>query len=99
MVLRHRYDALKTVQLSIAGAILTILTFTIFGDIRTYPIKLIMFLCACIAAGYEMPPRICARSQSAQLCNLLLCLPSLRGRIVVVLASFDVDPLLLPGQL
>jgi len=38
--------------LSATGALLTILTFSIFGDIRTYPIKLIMFLCSCIAAGY-----------------------------------------------
>ena len=44
------------------GAIGTILTFTIFGDIRTYPIKLIMFLCACIAAGYEISPHPLASS-------------------------------------
>jgi len=34
--------------LSIAGALLTILTFTLFGSIRTYPIKLIMYLCVVI---------------------------------------------------
>jgi len=40
--------------LSVAGSVLTILTFTIFSDIRTYPIKLIMFLCACIGTGYSI---------------------------------------------
>jgi hypothetical protein len=34
--------------LSIAGALLTIITFTIFKDLRTYPIKLIIYLCFCI---------------------------------------------------
>jgi len=38
--------------LSVLGALLTILTFTMFGDIRTYPIKLIMYLCAAIACAY-----------------------------------------------
>jgi len=40
--------------LSVLGALLTIITFAVFGDIRTYPIKLIMFLCACIAAAYSI---------------------------------------------
>jgi len=39
--------------LSVAGALGTIITFTIFGDIRTYPIKLIMYLCATIACAYS----------------------------------------------
>src|SRR5690625_3287506 len=34
--------------LSIAGALGTIVTFVLFKDIRTYPIKLIVFLCICI---------------------------------------------------
>jgi hypothetical protein len=34
--------------LSISGAFATIVTFVLFKDIRTYPIKLIVFLCACI---------------------------------------------------
>jgi len=47
-------DQLVTVLLiiSIIGAALTLLTFTIFGDIRTYPIKLIMYLCVCICLGF-----------------------------------------------
>jgi len=40
--------------ISVAGAGLTILTFTLFSDIRTYPIKLIMFLCVCIGMGYSV---------------------------------------------
>jgi hypothetical protein len=39
--------------LSVAGALLTILTFTLFGELRTFPVRLIMYLCACIAAGYS----------------------------------------------
>ncbi|KAL6062238.1 G-protein-coupled receptor family protein [Balamuthia mandrillaris] len=34
--------------LSVAGALCTIITFAVFKDIRTYPIKLIMYLCVCI---------------------------------------------------
>jgi len=37
--------------LSIVGALLTILTFTLFASIRTYPIKLIMYLCVVIVIG------------------------------------------------
>jgi len=33
---------------SIAGALATVVTFVLFKDIRTYPIKLIVFLCICI---------------------------------------------------
>ncbi len=33
---------------SISGALGTIITFSIFKDIRTYPIKLIIYLCVCI---------------------------------------------------
>jgi hypothetical protein len=38
---------------SVLGALLTILTFTMFGELRTFPVRLIMYLCACIAAGYS----------------------------------------------
>jgi len=51
-VLNYIVDVL--LWLSVAGALITIITFSIFGDIRTYPIKLIMFLCACIASGYAI---------------------------------------------
>src|SRR5688500_7030576 len=34
--------------LSIGGAALTIITFTIFKDLRTYSLKLIIYLCFCI---------------------------------------------------
>jgi len=34
--------------ISIAGALFTILTFAIFKDLRTYPIKLVMYMCTCI---------------------------------------------------
>ena len=37
--------------LSIGGAFLTIVTFTIFKELRTYPIKLIIYLCFCILFG------------------------------------------------
>lgn len=37
--------------LSVAGATLTIITFLIFSRIRTYPIKLICWLCLTIAIG------------------------------------------------
>lgn len=63
VVLRRR-SAMKRTRVPdlFLGAIGTILTFTIFGDIRTYPIKLIMFLCACIAAGYGISPHPLASS-------------------------------------
>jgi len=38
--------------LSIVGAALTILTFVVFRNIRTYAIKLIMYLCVCIVIAY-----------------------------------------------
>jgi len=38
--------------LSIIGALCTIITFTLFPKIRTYPIKLIMYLCVCIIVGF-----------------------------------------------
>lgn len=38
---------------SVLGALLTILTFTMFGELRTFPVRLIMYLCACIAGGYS----------------------------------------------
>jgi hypothetical protein len=47
-------DQIVTVLLviSIIGAALTLLTFSLFSDIRTYPIKLIMYLCICIVCGF-----------------------------------------------
>ena len=38
--------------LSIVGATITLVTFVIFKDIRTYPIKLILYLCVCIIVGF-----------------------------------------------
>jgi len=38
--------------ISIAGAGTTLITFIIFRDIRTYPIKLICYLCFCICIGF-----------------------------------------------
>jgi len=38
--------------ISIAGALLSLITFCMFKDIRTYPIKLICYLCVCIIIGY-----------------------------------------------
>jgi len=48
-------DVIETVLIwiSVAGALLTIITFAVFSDLRTYPIKLIMFLCTCIVIGYS----------------------------------------------
>lgn len=40
--------------ISIVSAFLTLLTFAIFKEIRTYPIKLIMYLCVCIIMGFSM---------------------------------------------
>lgn len=37
--------------ISIVGAALVIITFTAFSDIRTFPIKLILYLCWCIVIG------------------------------------------------
>lgn len=42
------YIVMFLLVLSVIGAGLTIITFTIFSNIRTYPIKLIMYLCWCI---------------------------------------------------
>ncbi|KAL6071256.1 G-protein-coupled receptor family protein [Balamuthia mandrillaris] len=42
---------LVLLALSVGGAGATILTFTIFRDIRTYPIKLITYLCGCIVCA------------------------------------------------
>jgi len=39
--------------ISIGGALISLVTFLIFRDIRTYPIKLICYLCVCIIAGYS----------------------------------------------
>eukprot|EP01102_Stenamoeba_stenopodia_P014452 TRINITY_DN47_c0_g1_i1.p1 TRINITY_DN47_c0_g1~~TRINITY_DN47_c0_g1_i1.p1 ORF type:complete len:314 (+),score=68.10 TRINITY_DN47_c0_g1_i1:178-1119(+) len=38
--------------ISIVGAGLTLITFLIFKEIRTYPIKLICYLCVCIDIGF-----------------------------------------------
>jgi len=39
--------------ISIAGALFSLITFLIFKEIRTYPIKLICYLCICIIVGYS----------------------------------------------
>jgi len=39
--------------ISIAGASCALLTFIIFSEIRTYPIKLICYLCICIIIGFS----------------------------------------------
>jgi hypothetical protein len=39
--------------ISIAGALISLVTFVIFSEIRTYPIKLICYLCVCIIIGYS----------------------------------------------
>jgi len=40
--------------ISIAGALIALITFLVFSEIRTYPIKLICYLCVCIIIGYSM---------------------------------------------
>lgn len=50
------YEVLQWIQvtlliLSIVGSFLTVLTFVIFSSIRSYPIKLICWLCSTIFAG------------------------------------------------
>jgi len=42
--------------LSVLCSLFTIITFTIFPRIRTYPIKLILFLCVTIVVGYGVFP-------------------------------------------
>jgi hypothetical protein len=39
--------------ISIASALASLITFLIFSDIRTYPIKLICYLCVCIILGFS----------------------------------------------
>lgn len=46
------YITLVLMILSIIGAFCVIVTFAIFSKIRTYPIKLIMYLCVCIVIGF-----------------------------------------------
>lgn len=51
MVIGYIVDVL--LWLSIVCAFLTLLTFAVFSDIRTYPIKLIMYLCGTIIGGFS----------------------------------------------
>eukprot|EP01087_Luapelamoeba_hula_P022545 TRINITY_DN810_c0_g1_i1.p1 TRINITY_DN810_c0_g1~~TRINITY_DN810_c0_g1_i1.p1 ORF type:complete len:572 (+),score=91.04 TRINITY_DN810_c0_g1_i1:132-1847(+) len=46
------WTVLVLLCLSILGALCTLFTFTLFPKIRTYPIKLIMYLCVCIVIGF-----------------------------------------------
>jgi len=53
---RHLSDfiswfTLALLWISIGGSLATLLTFTVHTDIRTYPIRLIMYLCVCIIMG------------------------------------------------
>ena len=41
-------------SISITGALLTFLTFALFSELRTYPMRLIMALCVCIFFGFLM---------------------------------------------
>lgn len=45
------YLTLVLLCMSIAGALITVITFTIFKNVRTFAIKLIMYLCVCIICG------------------------------------------------
>lgn len=45
------YITYVLLAMSVAGATLTIITFVLFPRIRTYPIKLICWLCVTIAIG------------------------------------------------
>jgi len=45
------YLTLVLLCFSIVGALITIITFTIFKSLRTFAIKLIMYLCVCIICG------------------------------------------------
>jgi len=49
-VLNHLVDVLLVI--SIACALATLITFILFKEIRTYPIKLICYLCLCIFIGF-----------------------------------------------
>mgnify|MGYP005864307735 CR=1 FL=1 len=46
------YIQMVLLGVSVVCAIITIVTFTAFPRIRTYPIKLILFLCVTIVCGY-----------------------------------------------
>eukprot|EP01121_Diplochlamys_sp_Union-15-3_P021287 TRINITY_DN8586_c0_g1_i3.p1 TRINITY_DN8586_c0_g1~~TRINITY_DN8586_c0_g1_i3.p1 ORF type:complete len:313 (+),score=19.07 TRINITY_DN8586_c0_g1_i3:61-999(+) len=73
--------------LSVIGSLFTIITFTLFGSIRTYPIKLIMYLCVTIFVGHlafainfrgvTLGTRACAPVAAivhyAFLCNFFWC--------------------------
>jgi len=50
-VLNQLTNALLAI--SISGALISLVTFLIFKEIRTYPIKLICYLCVCIILGYS----------------------------------------------
>jgi len=51
-VIYHLTEALFGI--SVVGALFTIITFTIFPRIRTYPIKLIIYLCITICIGHTV---------------------------------------------
>jgi len=57
--------------LSVLCALFTIITFTLFPRIRTYPIKLILFLCVTIVVGYGVFPFNSMFAQWPEVCNIV----------------------------
>jgi len=57
--------------LSVFCALFTIITFTLFPRIRTYPIKLILFLCITIVIGYGIFPFNSKFNQWPEVCNIV----------------------------
>ena len=51
VVINYIVDVL--LWLSVLCALLTLLTFAVFSDLRTYPIKLIMYLCGTIIGAFS----------------------------------------------
>jgi len=57
--------------LSVLCALFTIITFTLFPRIRTYPIKLILFLCVTIVLGYGIFPFNSQFTKWPEICNIV----------------------------
>jgi len=57
--------------LSVLCSLFTIITFTLFPRIRTYPIKLILFLCIAIVIGYGLFPFNARFNQWPEVCEII----------------------------
>lgn len=76
--------------ISVIAAAFTIVTFTLFARLRTYPIKLIIYLCCTIVAGHTV------FAISPYLTNTVLCTPA--AAIVHFFLLVRLPPLPCPGR-